>query len=157
MKSAWLQSALQYVSFEKKAVLSLSFNQHTPDFRYREDRRCYVHSVDHEVPYASLEWDVGSVGRLLYFCRNTTEEDALQAHRLVVGERCLPLGLLVHLNCKRSDGTQRQKNTKYYIYFCRVKVFNRDKKHTQTLTCQAASLCAASALSHHSVRLARLV
>ncbi len=76
--------------------------------------RCYIHSVDHEVPYTSLERDVGSVGRLLYFCRNTTKEDALQAHWLVVGKRRLPLGLLVHLNRKRSGKhPQRQTHKKY--------------------------------------------
>lgn len=33
-----------------------------------------LHGVDHEIPDASLERDVGSVGRLLHFRGNTAEE-----------------------------------------------------------------------------------
>lgn len=73
--------------------------------------RCHIHSVDHEVPYASLEWDVGSVGGLLHLCGNTTEEEALQAHWLVVGKRCLPPGLLVHLNHEGSGGTKHPQTS----------------------------------------------
>lgn len=54
----------------------------------KRDHR-YVHSVDHEVPNASLEWDVGSVGCLLHLCWNSSEEKALQADRLIIRERRL--------------------------------------------------------------------
>lgn len=54
----------------------------------KRDRQ-YVHSVDHEVPNASLEWDVGSVGCLLHLCWNSSEEKALQADRLIIRERRL--------------------------------------------------------------------
>lgn len=58
----------------------------------------YIHGVDHEVPYASLERDVGSVGRPIHVGGNATEEDPFQAQGLVAGKRRLPLLLLVHLN-----------------------------------------------------------
>lgn len=63
----------------------------------------YVHGVDHQVPYTSLEGHIDSVGGLLHFCRNTTEENSVQVHGLVVGQCGLPLGLLVHLNSKRPE------------------------------------------------------
>lgn len=67
-----------------------------------------IHSIDHEVPYASFEGDVGSVGGLLYFCGNTTKEDTLQVQWLVIGKHTLHPGFIVHVDCKRSVGKQRK-------------------------------------------------
>ncbi len=130
MKCIWIRrttlcsripSAQQLFRFKKKTIgtfFDVSINTHRVAYTVWD--RCHVHSVDHKVPYTSLEWDVGSVGCLLYFCRNTTEEDALQDHWLVVGKRCLPLDLLIHLNCKRSSGKKPQTNTHQHTH----KVFN---------------------------------
>ena len=76
----------------------------------KKQENFYIHSIDHEVPYASLEWNIGSVGFLLYFCRNTTKEDALQADWLIVGKCRLPLVFFIYLNCKRPVDRQRQQD-----------------------------------------------
>lgn len=121
--------------------------------------RCYVHVVDHQVPYTSLERDVGSVGSLLHFCSNTTEEDPLQVHRLVIGKRRLPLGLFVHLNRIRSGGKHPRRLHRVIIdnIAAQLGTWIQDWAASQTPTCQAASLCAASALSRRWVCLAQAV
>lgn len=104
----------------------------------------YVHGVDHQVPYTSLEGHIGSVGGLLHFCGNTTEENSLQVDGLVVGQCGLPLGLLVHLNSKRPE---TDKNPSRGLNALCDFVGDTINRHT---TCQEASLYAASALVHRS-------
>lgn len=64
--------------------------------------QCHLHIIDHEVPYAALEWDIDSVGRLFDFSGNPAQEDLLQVDRLVIGKGRLSLGLLVHLDRQSS-------------------------------------------------------
>lgn len=62
----------------------------------------HLHTIDHEVPYAALEWNIDSVGCAFHFSGNTAQEDLLQIDRLVVREGRLSLGLLVHLYRQQS-------------------------------------------------------
>lgn len=108
--------------------------------------QCHLHTIDHEVPNAALEWDIDSVGRLFHFSRNPTQEHLLQVDRLVIGEGRLSLGLLVHLDRKRSAWKTKCKKGLTQMQKC-TKTFMKSVK----LTCRGTSRCAVNAPYHRWV------